>query len=308
MDQVLGVRACHRRACSDELLRESGALGNSYVVPSGDWGRYAPWIESVCDTDLANYGKPGMVNGTYLDSSNDVEYDFRMPPSYADTSFNPTSVGHAATPLVIQIFRSNVQTSLGTAGGGQQFNDYDGWRISPQGSNIYAAWRTPILPPSGNAAQYTWTVLGRFKIPAALATTTPLFGQAEVNIGTWQVYYDAGDDTIKLKCVGAAASTIMSAPARDTVLHVMVARASATSFKHGYRGSAITTISASSTTAYQYVIFGGGQEVATFPTNNKIQSTNNFVGQELASWWRTLTDAEMARHLNGQYPLSLVRL
>jgi hypothetical protein len=309
----LGVRVAHRRSCADDILREHGAAAEAAVIPSGAWGALAPWLETVTKTDQTLYGTPSMLNCTSLDSSNDLKYDWRLPPSSASSTYSPMSVGGAATSRALSIFRSSVQTSLGSAGGGAQFDDYDGWRISPQAPNIFAAWRVQMLPNSGDpdevAFQYTWGVLCRGKIPSGLSTSAPFLSQAEINFSLWNLYYDQPSDSVKLKLSDGTTSTVMANPPRDTLLSFVVARASQTSWRHAYKGSSVTTVTSSAiSTSNRFVMMGGGQDPAFFPANNKIMSMNNFVGQELGCWWRCPSDVEIARHLNGQYPLGITRL
>lgn len=295
-DAEFGAGTIHRISASDDMVRAWGELANTWALPGGSMGAYAPWLEYFTKTDTIEGGTDAYYSGTTLHTSNDVKFDWTWGPmSAADM---PYSVG-SGTSTQIKCLRSTVQT--GSSVGTGSVAHHVGSKLEPQGSDIYAAFREDCLPTAVGTTR-NWTVFARFQIPSTLAADRALVANADFNIGVWQVYYDNAADAIKIEFSNGAVTTLLSSPSRDTTLKFLVSREGNTTWHVTMDGTLIDITLGVTASDYRFITMGGGQEVATFPTNNKLESCRHFVGVGLRVWWRTLTAAESLRQFTHSYP------
>jgi hypothetical protein len=295
-DAHYGPGTIHRISAADSKVRQWGLLAETLAVPTGSFGPYAPWVEYFNKSDTLLAGTPAYYVGTTLHSSNDVQFCWRFGPMVGATM--PYSVG-SGTSIQIGCYRSNVQNAINLGNGTS--DHHAGSKLEPQGSDIYSVFRADCLPTAAGTVN-NWTVFARFQIPLSLSEDCPLLSQADVNLATWQVYYDNTADAIKIEYSDGTTATLLANPERDTELQCLVSRSGNTQWYATMDGVRVSTSLGVTSTNFRYLLFGGGQEVATFPTNNTIQSCIGFVGIELRVWWRTLDATETLRQFTHPYP------
>jgi hypothetical protein len=318
-----GLQAMHENEQRIEYYFGFGKLQHAHVVdddgPYRDWGASwranqattfgygtrRPWVFDNNRGDLATWGTPAMRIGTTLSSVNDVRGSWYFIPGSCS---NPESQGAVGLGTTLNQFRGGpINSALGPCclnPNLANIGDPEGLRLVATPTNPYAVLRTAIMPTASDPlGANVWSFDVSFQLPSTywLNTTKPILGQCFSNFISWQIYYDSVSNSIKYQAkISASATnevTLMTAPARDTTIRIMLGRNGNDSWFYKVNTGTHTTFSNGATVgSTSLLVLGGGNTPGTPPVTNTQDSVDHILFvNSFNLWYRFLPSSDTTK-------------
>jgi hypothetical protein len=266
--------------------------------------------------DVALVGTPAWHQALHYASHNDVRYDWALPNLHQGNIAR--SYGTAPAPLPLISHRASPNNTVAYPAPTRRYDlDPDeriqGIRLDapdPAGGWTFHAYRATNAFPTGAGAT-TWSVRVRFRVPAN-AADAPIFSQSPVNLRSWQVAKMMVPDAqgvlgphIVLQVAGSPPVPLAPYVA-DRTYSVFLGRRGATSWAFCVDGGPVTQVTLANAPSYENFILGGGWRPDAFqspPPGTHAAGMNDIVFlDDLAIWWRALSDAEAQATCTGSFP------